>query len=59
MKALGHSRGVGVIRADSLASLFSIVDFALAENNRPLLTSYVPDAVHWRFVVVGDRAVAT
>lgn len=59
VKALGHSRGVGVIRADSLASLFSIVDFALAENNRPLLTSYVPDAVHWRFVVVGDRVVST
>jgi hypothetical protein len=59
LKALGHSRGVGVMRADSLPALFSIVDFALAEGTRPLLTSYVPDAVHWRVVVVGDKAVAS
>lgn len=59
IKALGYSRGVGTIRADSLASLFSIVDYALAEGTRPLLTAYVPDAVHWRVVVVGDHAVAS
>ncbi len=59
LKALGHSRGVGTIRADSLASLFSIVDYALVEGTRPLLTAWVPDAVHWRLVVVGDRVVST
>ncbi len=59
VKALGYSRGVGTIRADSLASLFSIVDYALAEGTRPMLTAYVPDAVHWRVVVVGDEAVAS
>ena len=41
VKALGYSRGVGTIRADSLASLFSIVDYALVGGGRPLLTSYV------------------
>lgn len=59
VKALGYSRGVGTIRADSLASLFSIVDYALAEGSNPLLTAYVPEAIHWRVVVVGDRAVAS
>ncbi|MCB9740682.1 MAG: 2OG-Fe(II) oxygenase [Deltaproteobacteria bacterium] len=59
IKALGYSRGVGTIRADSLASLFSIVDYAIAEGTRPLLTSYIPDAVHWRLVVVGDRVVSS
>ena len=59
IKALGYSRGVGTIRADSLASLFSIVDYALAEGTKPMLTAYVPDAVHWRVVVVGDEAVAS
>ncbi len=59
IKALGYSRGVGTIRADSLASLFSIVDYALAEGTRPLLTSYIPEAVHWRLVVVGDEVVST
>ncbi len=59
VKALGHSRGVGVIRADSFPSLFGIVDYALAEGTKPLLTAYIPDAVHWRVVVVGDRAVSS
>lgn len=59
IKALGHSRGVGVIRADSLPSLYGIVDYALAEGTKPLLTSYIPDAVHWRVVVVGDRGVSS
>ena len=30
----------------------------LARGEVPLLCAYVPDAVHWRVVVVGDRAVA-
>ena len=59
VKASGYSRGIGVMRADSLASLFSIVDFAGAEGSKPLLTAYIPDAVHWRVVVVGDQAVAS
>ncbi len=59
VKALGYSRGIGVMRADSLASLFSIVDFASVEGNKPLLTAYIPDAIHWRVVVVGDKAVAS
>jgi hypothetical protein len=59
VKALGYSRGVGTIRADSLASLYSIVDYALVQGTKPLLTSYVEDAVHWRVVVVGYAAVAS
>lgn len=58
LKTPGYSHGVGVIRVDSLASLFSVVDFMIAEGNKPLLTTYVPNAVHWRVVVVGDQAVA-
>lgn len=58
VKALGYSRGVGTIRVDSLASLFSVVDYMMAEGGKPLLCAYVPDAVHWRLVVVGDRVVS-
>lgn len=58
VKALGYSRGVGTIRVDSLASLFSVVDYMLAEGGKPLLCAYIPDAVHWRLVVVGDRVVS-
>jgi hypothetical protein len=58
IKLLGYSRGVGVMRADSPESLYSIVDFAQAEGKSPLLCAYVEDAVHWRLIVVGDRVVA-
>jgi ribosomal protein S6--L-glutamate ligase len=58
IKLQGYSRGIGVIRADSPESLYSVVDFASAEGKVPLLMAYVEDAVHWRLVVVGDRVVA-
>jgi hypothetical protein len=58
VKLMGYSRGIGVMRADSPESLYSIVDFSEAEGKSPLLCAYVEDAVHWRLVVVGDRVVA-
>ncbi len=58
MKMLGGSGGVGVLKVDSLASLFALADYALAQGQTPMLSAYVADATHWRVVVVGDRAVA-
>lgn len=58
VKLLGWSGGVGTIRADSLPTLHSLLDLLLMQGNTPHLMRYVPDAVHWRVVVVGQRAVA-
>jgi hypothetical protein len=58
VKLLGGQRGVGVMRADSYPSLFSLIDYALWQGKNPLISAYIPDAVHWRVVVVGKRAVA-
>jgi hypothetical protein len=58
VKLLGGQRGVGVMRADSYPSLFSLIDYALWQGKNPLITAYIADAVHWRVVVVGTRAVA-
>ena len=58
VKLLGYSRGVGTMRADSVPSLYSVIDFALAEGKSPLLCAYVDGAVHWRLVVVGERVVS-
>jgi len=58
VKLLGYSRGVGVMRADSSESLYSIVDYTLAEGKTPMLSSFVEDAIHWRLIVVGDQVVA-
>jgi hypothetical protein len=58
VKLLGGSGGIGVMRADSLPALYSLVDYAIWQGRNPLLCAYVEDAVHWRVVVIGNRAVA-
>lgn len=58
LKTFGGEGGVGVMRVDSFPALFSLVDYALSQGQNPLLSSYVEDALHWRVVVVGERAVA-
>lgn len=58
LKVMGYSRGIGVMRTDSPESLYSVVDFTLAEGKTPYLCAYVEHAVHWRLVVVGDRVVS-
>ncbi len=57
MKFANTSGGVGVIRIDSLAGLFSTMDHVRASGKMPVLMTYIPDATHWRCIVVGDRVV--
>lgn len=58
VKFPGFSGGTGVLRADSLPALYSLMDYALAIGREPVLMTYVDHAEHWRVVVVGNRAVA-
>jgi RimK-like ATP-grasp domain/2OG-Fe(II) oxygenase superfamily len=57
MKFANTSGGLGVIRIDTLAGLFSTMDYVRSSGRIPVLMAYVPDATHWRCVVVGDRVV--
>lgn len=59
LKVPGGSLGVGVMRLDSWASLFSVVDQIKSQGSMLHMMAYIPDALHWRVVVVGDRAVAS
>ena len=59
VKIMGLSGGQGVMLAESLQGLFSLVDYLVGQGSLPLLCAYVPDSTHWRVVVVGDRAVAS
>jgi len=53
----GGEGGVGTLRADSLPALFGLVDL-LEQQGMPIrLTSFIPDAMHWRCVVLGDRVL--
>jgi hypothetical protein len=58
LKMSGFSSGIGVMRVDSAPALLSLVDWAMAEGKFPHLCAYVPDAVHWRVTVVGNKALA-
>lgn len=55
----GGSGGVGVVRVDSQPALCSLAEWACQEGHQPELMAYIPDAVHWRAIVVGDQVVAT
>ncbi len=58
VKTLGGEGGVGVLLVESRRSLYGVVDHLVHGGANPLLCAYVPDAIHWRVVVVGERAVA-
>lgn len=56
LKHPGGEGGVGTLRADSLAALFSLADHA--RGGLLLALRYLPDTTCWRAVVVGDHTVA-
>ena len=58
LKVLGYSGGVGVMKLDNPESLYSVVDFVCASGSIPVLSAFIPDAVHWRCVVVGEKVIA-
>lgn len=58
VKILGRSAGIGTMLAESPASLQSLVEFALAQGHSPLLCQFIPDAIHWRVIVLGTAAIA-
>jgi hypothetical protein len=59
VKVIGRSSGIGVMLAESMPSLRSQVDFVIAQGHNPLLCQFIRDAVHWRIIVLGGRAIAS
>lgn len=51
------SHGVGVIRADSYPSLFSIIDYVEKENKFFLLREYIHTTTSARLIVLGDSVI--
>jgi hypothetical protein len=59
VKVGGGEGGVGVLRADNEATLRGMIDYLVRGQGRvPVVSAYIPDAMHFRVIVVGDRAVA-
>ncbi|MCB9547918.1 MAG: hypothetical protein H6706_19030 [Myxococcales bacterium] len=59
LKLGGGEGGHGVMRLDTRTSLLSVLDGLALRGIQPLLQACIPDAVHWRLVVVGDEVVAS
>lgn len=59
VKVLGRSGGIGVMLAESMAALRSLADFSIAQGQNPLLCQFIPNAIHWRLIVLGDRVIAS
>jgi len=57
VKVPGGEGGVGTLRADSLPALTGLLDWLTSRGERVRLSAFVPDALHWRLVVVGQRVV--
>lgn len=53
----GGEGGVGVALAESMAGLRSLCELLLSQGIAPRLVSFVPEAVHWRLVVLGDEVL--
>lgn len=59
LKALGGTRGMGVMKIDSLSSLVSMADFLLQQGRFFILRQYLPVKTSARFIVLGEKVVAS
>lgn len=57
VRAEAGEGGIGVLLADSWRVLHPLVDHLVERGAHAQLARFVPDAVHWRVVVVGDGVV--
>lgn len=57
IKVVGGSRGMGVMKVDSLASLFSVVDYVLPTAKFVIMREFIKSNTSARFVVLGDKVI--
>ncbi len=59
IKALGGTRGLGVMKIDSFTALFGIVDYLLAQNKFISLRQFVPVKSSARLIVLGKNVIGS
>ena len=58
IKSLGGSHGIGVIKIDSLSSLFSAADYLLSKNSGVfVLKEFIQTTSSARLIVLGDKVI--
>jgi hypothetical protein len=57
VKIGGGEGGIGTLRADSMPALRGLLDLAWSRGDLPRLLAWIPDAMHWRVIVLNGRAL--
>ena len=55
IKMPGYEGGAGVMLQETPVGLRSTIEYLLISGGVPVISAFVPDAIHWRVVVVGTR----
>lgn len=59
IKSAGGQHGVGVMKIDSLESLYSVVDYLAMQNDEFILRQYIDYKEHARLIVLGDQVISS
>lgn len=59
LKALGGTRGMGVLKVDSFSALVSLADFLLGQGKMFVLKKYLPVRTSARFIVLGYNVISS
>jgi len=59
LKALGGTRGMGVMKIETESALFSIADFLSAQQKLFVLKKFLPVKTSARFIVLGNKVIAS
>lgn len=59
VKALGGSHGVGVMKIESLESLYSVADYLVHQHGRFILRQYIDYKEHARLIVLGNKVISS
>lgn len=59
IKSMGGSHGIGVMKVDSLDSLYSIVDYLTKQKDNFILRKFINYKKHARFIVLRDKVIAS
>lgn len=59
LKSTNGSQGVGVMKIDSLDSLYSIVDVLISQEKNFIIRKFIEFKKHARFIVLGNEVIAS
>lgn len=59
IKVRGGTRGVGILRVDSQAALYGLVDYLIQQDANAIMRQYIETSYSARIVVLGSQVIAS